>query len=207
MTALTWDETAKRAFETGISKGVLYPASNSPGTAWSGLTSVTHTTIDQDAATAFFDGVTYANTAMNGGYQATVSSLSIPDEFLSCLGEYNLRSGIVIPNQKRNSFGMCYRTEITGGYKLHLVYRAQMYRSKRTNTTLSDGSSVELLNMLIAVSAQADLETVRSTGHYILDSRYTPDAVMAAIEASLYGGVGTDPTLLSPSDILTIFSA
>ena len=38
---LTWDETGSRLFETGVSKGVLYPMNSSGnytnGVAWNGL--------------------------------------------------------------------------------------------------------------------------------------------------------------------------
>ena len=41
--ALSWDETGKRFYETGVDHGVLYPLKEGkykPGVAWSGLTSV-----------------------------------------------------------------------------------------------------------------------------------------------------------------------
>ena len=43
MSKLVWDEVGKRLYETGVSKGVLYPQSNGTypkGAAWSGLTAV-----------------------------------------------------------------------------------------------------------------------------------------------------------------------
>ena len=46
MSKLVWDEVGKRLYETGVSKGVLYPQSNGTylkGVAWSGLTAVSYT--------------------------------------------------------------------------------------------------------------------------------------------------------------------
>ena len=43
--ALTWDDTGKRFYETGVKKGVLYVQDDSgqypTGVAWNGLTAVT----------------------------------------------------------------------------------------------------------------------------------------------------------------------
>ena len=45
MAAITWDDTGKRFYETGVDHGVLYPYNTTsgkytPGVAWNGLTSV-----------------------------------------------------------------------------------------------------------------------------------------------------------------------
>lgn len=44
MAAITWDDTGKRFYETGVDHGVLYPYNTTsskytPGVAWNGLTS------------------------------------------------------------------------------------------------------------------------------------------------------------------------
>lgn len=42
MAKLTWDDTGKRFFETGVSNGVLYPmnaGAHQTGVAWNGLVS------------------------------------------------------------------------------------------------------------------------------------------------------------------------
>ena len=46
MSKLVWDVVGEREYETGVSKGVLYPMVSGAypkGVAWSGLTAVTET--------------------------------------------------------------------------------------------------------------------------------------------------------------------
>lgn len=51
MSKLVWDQTGERKYETGVSKGVLYPFSNgayAKGVAWNGLTQVTESPSEQN---------------------------------------------------------------------------------------------------------------------------------------------------------------
>lgn len=62
MSKLVWDEVGKRLYETGVSKGVLYPQSNGTypkGVAWSGLTAVNEAPEGAEANPMYADNIKY----------------------------------------------------------------------------------------------------------------------------------------------------
>ena len=63
MAVITWDETGKRFYETGVDHGVLYPISESgkytPGVAWNGLTALTETPEGAEIEDLYADNIKY----------------------------------------------------------------------------------------------------------------------------------------------------
>ena len=65
MAKLVWDQTGDRLYETGVSKGVLYPIQSdgaySKGVAWNGLSSVTESPSGAEANPIYADDMKYLN--------------------------------------------------------------------------------------------------------------------------------------------------
>ena len=63
MGKLVWDQTGERLYETGVSKGVLYPQATGgtypTGVAWNGLTAVTESPSGAEAAPLYADNIKY----------------------------------------------------------------------------------------------------------------------------------------------------
>ena len=64
MAVLTWDETGKKFYETGVDRGVLFPVNPatgaySKGVAWSGLTNVTETPSGAEQTDLYADNIKY----------------------------------------------------------------------------------------------------------------------------------------------------
>ena len=133
MSRLTWDKTGERYYETGVKQGVLYPIQTdgkySKGVAWNGLISVTESPSGAEATPLYADDIKYLNLISNEEFGATIEAYTYPDEFYECDGSSALADGVMIGQQKRKTFGLCYRTTVGNdvdgndyGYKLQLIY-------------------------------------------------------------------------------------
>ncbi len=131
--ALTWDDTGKRFYETGVKKGVLYVQDDSgaypTGVAWNGLTAVTESPSGAEATPLYADDIKYLNLYSVEEFAATIEAYTYPDEFAACDGSAELVKGVKVGQQKRKSFGLSYVTtkgnDVKGnslGYLIHLVY-------------------------------------------------------------------------------------
>lgn len=217
MTALTWDVSGERLFETGVRKGVLYPqdtdGSYPLGVAWNGLTTVTESPSGADANPIYADDAKYLNLIAAEEFGATIEAYTYPDEFAILDGSVALATGVMIGQQARKAFGLCYRTtlgnDIDGndyGYKLHLIYGAMAAPSERAYGTINDSPeaitfSWELNTTPVGVSGK------KPTACLTIDSTKVAAETLAALETIIYGGVGTDPYLPLPDEVAALFVA
>ena len=85
MTVLSWDETGKRTYETGVDRGVLYMPDGAGlytnGVAWNGLTTVTESPSGAEANPQYADNIKYLNLYSAEQFGATVEAFTYPDEF------------------------------------------------------------------------------------------------------------------------------
>lgn len=90
MTALTWDETGNRHYETGVDKGVLYIPDEfgvyDTGFAWNGLTTVTESPSGAESNPQYADNIKYLNLISAEEFGATIEAFTYPDEFGQCDG-------------------------------------------------------------------------------------------------------------------------
>jgi hypothetical protein len=142
MTALAWDQTGERFFETGVDRGVLYIPDESgdyvEGFAWNGLTTVTESPSGAEANPQYADNVKYLTLMSAEEFGATIEAFTYPDEFGQCDGTAEPAPGVKLGQQVRRQFGLAYRTKVGNdldgsdhGYKLHLVYGAWRLRRRR----------------------------------------------------------------------------
>jgi len=68
MTALEWDKTGERFFETGIDRGVLFTLAGD-AFSWNGLTNVSEET-GREVKAYWMDGVKYLEHHVPGAYSA-----------------------------------------------------------------------------------------------------------------------------------------
>lgn len=199
MAALAWDQAGERIFETGISKGVLYPAEG-PGVAWNGLISVEDSATDA-VEPVFFDGVKINNVLTPGDFSGVLRAYTYPDEFLPYEGILEYQEGVFVTHQPRDLFGLSFQTvvgdDIEGvnlGYKLHLLYNITAIPQQRNYQTLAlDVTPTEFEWQITAIPE--DLDFFRPTAHVIFDSTKIDPYLLADIEDILYGSEENDPTL------------
>ena len=221
MSAIVWDNAGERLYETGVQKGVLYvygtPAdgSDSPyvnGVAWNGLTAVTESPSGAEATALYADDIKYLNLMSNEEFGATIEAYTYPDEFAACDGSAELGNiaGVYIGQQKRSTFGLCYRTTLGNdtngndyGYKLHIIYGCLAAPSEKAYATINDSPEA------ITFSWEVTTTPVQVAGHkptasITIDSTKVAKDKLTALEAILYGSASKDAYLPLPDEIVTI---
>lgn len=223
MSKLVWDKTGERYYETGVKMGVLYPQGTGgtypKGVAWNGLTAVTESPSGAEPSPLYADDTKYLNLVSAEDFGATIEAYTYPDEFAECDGSAEIAAGVKIGQQKRKTFGLCYRTtlgnDVDGndyGYKLHIIYGAQAAPSERAFATIND--SPEAITMSWELSTTPVTVTgFKPTAHLEIDSTKVKTEDLAALELILYGkdptsdgGTdGVEPRLPLPDEIATLF--
>lgn len=216
MAKLVWDQTGERLYETGVKQGVLYvqeAGAYPKGVAWNGLTAVTESPSGAEASPLYADDIKYLNLMSAEEFGGTIEAYMYPDEFKACNGEAELTTGVVIGQQARKTFGLCYRTTIGNdvdgneyGYKLHLVYGALASVSEKAYATVNDSPEA------ITFSWEFSTTPVNVTGHkptsiLTIDSTKVDAEKLAALEAKLYGTESEEASLPLPDEIVTLLSA
>ena len=216
MSKLVWDTTGERYYETGVKKGVLYVQTSGAypkGVAWNGLTAVTESPSGAEATALYADDIKYLNLMSNEEFGATIEAYTYPDEFAACDGSAALVDGVMIGQQKRSAFGLCYRTSIGNdtdgsdyGYKLHLVYGCQAAPSEKGYSTINDSPEA------ITFSWEVTTTPVEVTGHkptscITIDSTKVDAEKLAALEEILYGAAETEARLPLPDEIASLMAA
>ena len=206
MAAITWDDTGKRFYETGVDHGVLYPYNTAsskytPGVAWNGLTSVSESPSGADETPLYADNIKYGSMRAAEDHGGTIEAYTYPDEWNECDGRVQIAKGAYASQQSRKMFGLSYRTKIgndvsdEAGYKLHLVYGATASPSEMSHETINDSPD--------AATMSWDY-TTKPTAHIVIDSRTADKSKLVQLEAKLYGGDTDQPELPLPAEVLAL---
>ena len=219
MAKLVWDKTGDRLYETGVKNGVLYiPTSGiySKGVAWNGLTAVTESPSGAEATALYADDIKYLSLMSTEEFGATIEAYTYPDEFAACDGSAELADGVMIGQQKRSTFGLCYKTTIGNdtegndhGYKLHIIYGALAKPSERAYATINDSPDAVTFSWEITTTP-VNVTGAKPTASLVIDSTKADPSKLAALEDILYGKdgePGNEPRLPLPDEIKTLITA
>lgn len=226
MSKIVWDEAGSRFWETGIKYGVLYPmkadGTYDKGVAWNGLISISENPDGAEPNELWADNIKYAVLRSAETLGLTIEAYTYPPEFEACDGLASVEGadGLLIGQQARQSFGLCYRTEIGNDtssnpqdYKLHIVYGCSAQPSDKDYETINDNPDA------ITFSWEVDTLPANVTGlspvsEIVVDSRRADEANLAVLEGYLYGKnadssaspavEASDPTLLTPDQVIKI---
>lgn len=219
MAKLVWDKTGDRLYETGVKNGVLYiPTAGvySKGVAWNGLTAVTESPSGAEATALYADDTKYLSLMSAEEFGATIEAYTYPDEFAACDGSAELADGVMIGQQKRSIFGLCYKTTIGNdtegndhGYKLHIIYGAQAKPSERAYATINDSPEAITFSWEITTTP-VNVTGAKPTASLVIDSTKADPSKLAALEDILYGkddGPASEPRLPLPDEIKSLMTA
>lgn len=214
---LTWDQVGERAFETGVEKGVVYPAVNGEypkGAAWNGLIGISQSPSGAESTPLYANNKKYLNLMSDEQFGFSISAYTYPDEFAACDGSAQLAKGVKVGQQPRNSFGMSYVTKngndtngAENGYTIHLVYGATASPSSKDYKTTND--SVEAMEL----SWEATCVPVEVPGmkkpsaHIEIESKKVTPEQLKSLEDMLYGTESAEARLPLPTELVTIFRA
>lgn len=219
MSVLVWDKSEDRRYESGVSKGVLFPKKTDGtdayenGVTWSGLTGVTESPSGADVTDLWADNIKYASLRAEETFGATIEAYTYPDEFEECNGSTEAAEGVYIGQQKRRAFGFAYRTDIgigedsEAGYKLNLVYNATVSPSEKGYESRNDSPDAVAMSWEVSTTS-VSVAGHKPTAHITIDSTKVKDKTkLKELEDKLYGTSDAEPTLPSPDEVLAIFAA
>ena len=219
MAKLVWDKTGDRLYETGVKNGVLYiPTAGvySKGVAWNGLTAVTESPSGAEATALYADDTKYLSLMSTEEFGATIEAYTYPDEFAACDGSAELADGVMIGQQKRSTFGLCYKTTIGNdtegndhGYKLHIIYGAMAKPSERAYASINDSPEAITFSWEITTTP-VNVTGAKPTASLVIDSTKADPSKLAALEDVLYGKDGepaNEPRLPLPDEIKSLMTA
>ena len=216
MTALVWDQSGERLYETGVDHGVLYiPTAGvyDLGVAWNGLTTVTESPSGAEATALYADNIKYLNLISVEEFGGTIEAYTYPNEFAQCDGTEEPVPGVLVAQQTRKTFGLSYRTRLGNdeestdyGYKLHLVYNAIAAPSEKAFATINDSPEAITFSWEFSTTGVAVPNLKPSALITIVSTDVDSDDLDALLQV-LYGTVGTSPRLPLPQELLGMFAA
>ena len=216
MSKIVWDAIGEHTFETGVRNGVLYlkgvEGTYNTGVAWNGLTSVSESPEGAEATDLYADDVKYLTLMSAENFKATIEAYTYPVEFEECDGSATIAKGVVIGQQPRKPFGLCYRTAIGNdtdgnehGYKLHIVYGCQASPSEKQYSTINDSPEAITFSWEVNTTP-VNVNGKKPTATLIIDSTKADKAKLTALEAILYGSEQAEPRLPMPDEIATLMT-
>lgn len=215
MSTIKWDEIGKRLYETGISKGVLYPMADGKygnGVAWDGLSSFSNSPSGAEESKIYADNMKYLSLYSAEEFGATIEAYTYPDEFAACDGTAELAKGVIIGQQTRKPFGFSYQSLIGNdtdgtkhGYKIHLIYNAMAQPSERQYQTVNDSPEAITMSWTLTTTP-VSVPGHDPVSHLEIDSTKIDEAKLKKIEDLLYGTESTEPTLPTPEELIALLS-
>ena len=216
MSKLVWDVVGERNYETGVSKGVLYPMVSGAypkGVAWSGLTTVTETASGAEATPLYADNIKYLNLMSVEELGGTIEAYTAPDEFGACDGTAELTTGVSIGQQPRQTFGLAYQTILGNdtennkhGYKIDLIYGALASPTERSYATVNDSPEAMTMSWDFSTTP-VSVTGFEPTSLVVIDSTKVDAEKLAAFEAIIYGSEDQEARLPLPNEVATLLGA
>lgn len=214
MSKIVWDAVGEHIFETGVRNGVLYlkdaQGAYNTGVAWNGLTSVSESPEGAEPTDLYADDIKYLTLMSAENFKATIEAYTYPDEFEECDGSATIAKGVVIGQQSRKPFGLCYRTSIGNdtdgnehGYKLHIVYGCQASPSEKQYSTINDSPDAVTFSWEVSATP-VNVNGKKPTATLTIDSTKADKSKLTALEAILYGSEQDEPRLPLPDEIVTL---
>lgn len=214
MSKLVWDQTGERYYETGVKNGVLYiqgeGGTYQNGVAWNGLTAVTESPSGAEPTTLYADDMKYLTLMSAEEFGATIEAYTYPVEFNKCNGEAEIATGVIVGQQDRKSFGLCYRTTVGNdvdgnayGYKLHIIYGAKAAPSEKAYAAINDSPEAITFSWELTTTP-INVEGFKPTANITIDSTKADATKLAALEAILYGSESENARLPLPGEIITL---
>lgn len=212
---LTWDKTGDRLYETGVDHGVLYiptAGAYTVGYAWNGLTAITEAPSGAEASPIYADNIKYLSLTSAEEFGGTIEAYTYPEEFGQCDGTAEPVAGVLIGQQARKSFGLCYRTLLGNdtegqdhGFKLHLVYGAQAAPSEKAYSTVNDSPEATTFSWEFTTSP-VNVTGRKPTSILTIDSTKVDAEGLADLLKILYGTGATPARMPLPDEIITLLT-
>ena len=208
-------KTATTAGEWNADNWEELKSNYAPGVAWNGLSAVTESPSGAEETKIYADDIKYLSLRSAEDFGLTVEAYTYPDEWMACDGSASIVPGVVIGQQARSMFGLCYKTvvgnDIDGndkGYKLHLVYGATASPSERAYQTSNDSPEAITFSWEVTTTP-VDITGKKPASSITIDSTKLDAAGLknlTTLEGYLFGTETSAPYLPLPADIIALFT-
>lgn len=211
---LEWDKTGEKLYETGVSQCALYVQGDGgtypKGVAWNGITAINESPSGAEANPIYADNIKYLNLISTEEFGATIEAYTYPEEFNVCDGTSEIAKGVTIGQQKRKTFGLCYKTIVGNdtdsnehGYKLHIIYGALAAPSEKNYETVNDSPDAITFSWEVSTTP-VNVNGNKPTASLTIDSTKVNKEKLAKLEDILYGSAEADARLPLPDEIATV---
>jgi hypothetical protein len=207
MAELVWDRVEDRRFETGVDRGVLYPANGDLPAAWNGLVSVAESP-GREAKPYYQDGIKRLERLIAPDYSAKIQAFTYPDLLDELMGNQKQTSGAVLHDQVERLFHLSYRTRIGSaldgidhGYRIHVVYNLLINPSDVSYETIGDQASAATFEW--TVTGRPKILDGKPVTHISFDSTTLDPEYLTWLEDQLYGTAEGDAYMPEVSDLTT----
>lgn len=217
MAKLKWDASGEHYYENGVDHCVLYPqaadGSYPKGVVWNGITGITESPDGAEPTDLWADNIKYATLRSAETFGGTIEAYQSPEEFDACDGTAKIAGGVKLGQQKRNAFGLAYRTKIgndTGtdsddGYKLHLIYGATASPSEKAYETENDSPDAITFSWEFD-TVPVDVTGFKPTSQIVINSLEVDSNKLTTLEGYLFGTDNTEAYLPLPDAIVDLMT-
>lgn len=216
MAKLVWDALSKRLYETGTSKGVLFPrtttGASGQGVAWNGLASVKQSPEGAEESPIYANDKKYLSMTSAENFKGTIEAYTYPDEFMACDGSKEVAPGLYLGQQDRTPFDFVYSTVVGNdtegnahGEKMHFIYGAKAAPAEKAYETINEDPNAILFSWEFSTVAQdVAKEGFKPTAYVAVDSTKLDPAKFKAIQDLVYGTADQEPTMPSIDELIDI---
>lgn len=205
MAKIEWDNITERVYQSGVDHGVLY-TQDGGAVPWNGLVGMDESSSSELKA-YYLDGVKFLENLSPGEFQGKLKAITYPEELDQALGLAVVSPGFILTEQPPKSFNLSYRTKVGNpiegtdyGYKIHILYNLLAQPDTRAYATNSDAEAAMEFTWNLT-GTPPTIHKYRPTVHIVIDSRTTPNDVMAMLETRLYGSETSPPNLPSIPEV------
>lgn len=216
MVKLAWDQVGQRLYETGTSKGVLFPQQSSgsyaAGVAWNGLTSVKKSNDGAEETALYAGNAKYLSLTSAENLKGSIDAYTYPEEFEACDGSAMVNPGVFVGQQARVPFGLAWSTIVGNdtqgnayGEKIHLVYNAKVAPSARDYETVNEDPTALTFSWEYTTTP-VDLSDIglQPSAGIVVAKADVSEAAWTALTDALYGTESQEPRLPSIQEVITM---
>lgn len=219
---IKWDQLGERKFKTGVDHVVIYPYKDGAypmGYGWNGVTTITKMPSGAEDNKMYADNIPYLNLKSAETLGLTVECYMYPPEFSQCNGETEIAPGVILGQQRRNSFALSWRNKIGNdtegedyGFEINLVYGCLASPSEQASATINESPeaatfSYEISTNPIDISGVGeDGKPFKPVASVTIDSTKVSREKIVELEKILYGSEETEPRMPLPEELKTIFA-
>lgn len=184
MSRLVWDRIEDRIIHNGLDHGVLYPL-NGVGIPWNGLTSVEERTAGSQTEPVYYEGERYELNVDKHETSARIKAYTYPPELDELVGYSMDDYGILYGEQEPQYFSFSYRTQVTDGFRIHVMMNQKATAVDATRNTI--GPMADALEFVWDCQGVPLFGQEIPASNLIFDTRFVDPGFMESVEDSLYG--------------------